>query len=133
MMDSEYCLVVGNFVYLVTKLFVEGSNPVGELAKYFSNPGVGLWKAVEKFTGYLKDNKDDIKLTSRKPRELRIIISADSNYVMAKEDCRSVSGALHTLGGTLTNCWLRKTQSNVTYSSTDRGRVSIDGDGTAQN
>jgi hypothetical protein len=60
---------VGNALYLVTKLFMESSNPVRELTKYFSNPGVKHWKAVGKFAGYLKDNEDDIKSTYRKPRE----------------------------------------------------------------
>jgi hypothetical protein len=44
--------------------------------------------------------------------------SVDSNYAMDKDDCHSVSGALHTMGGMLTN-WLCKMQSNVTLSSTE--------------
>lgn len=115
-MEPQYRSIVGKALYLVTKLFVEGSNPVRELAKYFSNPGDEHWKAIEKFVGYLKDNEDDIKLTYRKPRELRIVSSVDSNYATDKEDRRSVSGALHSLGGMMTS-WLCKTQPNVSLSS----------------
>jgi hypothetical protein len=53
-METEYRSVVGKSMYLVTKLMVEGSNPVRELSKFFSNPGAEHWRAVEKFAGYLK-------------------------------------------------------------------------------
>jgi hypothetical protein len=96
-MQTEYRSVVGKALYLVKKLFVECSNPVKELVKHFSNPGEEHWKAIEKFVGYLKDNKEeDIKLTYRKPRELYIVSSVDSNYATDKEDRRSVFGAVHT-------------------------------------
>ncbi len=117
-METEYRSIVGKSMYLVTKLFVEGSNPVRELAKFFSNPGNEHWKAVEKFAGYLKENEDDIKLTYRKPKELRMVSSVDSNYATDKESRRSVSGNLHTMGGCITN-WLCNTQSNVTLSTTE--------------
>jgi hypothetical protein len=38
-MDTECRSIVGKSPCLVTKLYVEGSNPVRELAKFFSNPG----------------------------------------------------------------------------------------------
>jgi hypothetical protein len=116
-METEYPSVMGKALYLVTKLFVEGSNLVRELAKHFSNPGEEHWKAIEKFVGYLKENQDDIKLTYCKPREMRIVSSVDSNYAIDKRDRRSVSVALHTVGGMLTN-WMCTTQSNVSLSST---------------
>jgi hypothetical protein len=69
-METECCSIVGKSMHLVAKLFVEGWNPVRELAKCFSNPGIGHWKAVEKFAGCLKVNKHEIKLTHREPKEL---------------------------------------------------------------
>jgi hypothetical protein len=101
---------------LVTKLHVGGSNPVRELANFFLNPGVKQWKALERFAGYLKENNDDIKLTHRKPKELRIVSSVDSNYATDKGDCPSMSGGLHALGGMLTN-WNCATQKSVTLST----------------
>jgi hypothetical protein len=97
---------------LVTKLLVEGSNPVRELAKFFSNPGVEHWKAVEKFAGCLKSKEDDIKLTHRKPKELPMVSSVDSNYATDKENRGSVSGNLHTMGGMIAN-WLCNSQGCV--------------------
>jgi hypothetical protein len=103
---------------LVTKLYVEGSNPVRELAKFFSDPGSEQWKALERFVGYLKENEDDIKLAHRKPKELRIVSSGD------KGDRRSMSGGLHMLGGMITN-WNCATQKSVTLSSTKAECVSM--------
>ena len=117
-METEYRSIVGKAMYLVTKLFVEGANPVRELSKFFTHPGIEHWKALEKFVGYLKKNEEDIRLTYRKPKELRMVSSVDSNYATDKETRRSVSGNLHTMGGMITS-WLCNTQSNVTLSVTE--------------
>ncbi len=85
-MEKEYRSIVGKSMYLVTKHFVEGSNLIRKLSKFFSNPGDEHWKDVEKFAGYLKDNEDEIKLTYRKPKELRMVSCVDSNYATDKED-----------------------------------------------
>ena len=66
----------------------------------------------------MKTNEEDIKLTYRKPKELRMVSSVDSNYATDTETRRSVSGNLHTMGGMVTN-WLCNTQLNVTLSSTE--------------
>jgi hypothetical protein len=117
-METECRSIVGKSMCLVTKLLVKGSNPVRELAKFFSNPGVEHWKAVEKFAGYLKSKEDDIKLTCRKPKELRMVSSVDSNYATDKENRRSASGNLHTMGGMIAN-WLCNSQGCVTLSTTE--------------
>jgi hypothetical protein len=117
-METEYRSIVGKAMYLVTKLFVEGANPVRELSKFFTNPGIEHWKALEKFVGYLKKNEEDIRLTYRKPKELRMVSSVDSNYATDKETRRSVSGNLHTMGGMITS-WSCNTQANVTLSVTE--------------
>jgi hypothetical protein len=123
-METEHRSIVGKSLCLVTKLHVEGSNPVRELAKFFSNPGSEQWKALDRFVGYLKENEDDVKLTYRKPKEPRIVSSVDSNYATDKGDRRSVSGGLHTLGGMITN-WNCTTQKSVTLSSTEAEYVSM--------
>jgi hypothetical protein len=117
-METECRSVVGKSVCLVTKLLVEGSNPVRELAKFFSNPGVEHWKAVEKFAGCLKSKEDNIKLTHRKPKELQMVSSVDSDHATDKESRRSMSGNLHTVGGMIAN-WLCDSQSSVTLSTTE--------------
>jgi hypothetical protein len=114
-------------MYLVTKLFVEDLNPVRELAKYFSNPGVEHWKAVEKLTGYLKDNEDDINLTYRKPRELWIVSSIDNNYATDKEGIRSTSYYEWNANKLV----VRDSSEYYVFKHTER--VSIDGAGTTGN
>jgi hypothetical protein len=73
---------------------------------------------VAKYVGYLKKHEEMIQMTYRKPKELRVISNVYSNYATNKEDRRSVSGHLHTVGGTLVS-WMSKTQESVALSSTE--------------
>jgi len=109
-----YRKIVGKLMYLVCKLMPEGANAARELARHFANPGPEQWKELARFVGYLKRNKDDIKLTMRKPRAMRVATLTDSNYGSPK----SVSEGIQTLGGSITN-WPSKSQSMVTRSSTE--------------
>jgi hypothetical protein len=120
---DKYCTIVGKIMYLVTKIFGEGANQVRELTRHFANPGKEHWKALDRFVGYLKANEKNIKLTYRKPRELRPVYIVDSNYTTDKTDRHSVSGKIHTLGGIIVG-WLSKTQNYVTLSVTEAEYVS---------
>ena len=55
---------------------------------------------------------------------MRVDINVDSNYATNKEDRRSVTGAIYTLGGMITN-WLSKTQPIVTLSSCEAEYCSL--------
>jgi hypothetical protein len=121
---EKYRSIVGKIMYLVTKVFVEGSNAARELSKHFQKPVEVHWKELERFVGYLKENENDIKITYRKPRELRPMAMVDSNYATNTDDRRSVTGAIFTVGGTITN-WISKTQGSVTLSSTEAEYVAI--------
>jgi hypothetical protein len=46
------------------------------------------------FIGYLKRNKDTVKLTHQRPKDLHMLSNVDSNYAMNKEDQRNINGAL---------------------------------------
>jgi hypothetical protein len=120
---DAYRKIVGKIMYLVTKMYGEGANQVRELTRHFANPGTEHWKALDRFVGHLKVIEGDIKLTYRKPRELRPVSIVDSNYATDKTDRRSVSGNIHTLGGVITG-WLSKTQNSVTLSVTEAEYVS---------
>jgi hypothetical protein len=124
-LDTEkYRSIVGKYMYLVTKLFTEGSNTARELTRHFSNPGEDQWKELERAVGYLKVNKENVMLTYRKPKEMRPTATVDTNYATNKDDRRSVSGAIFTLGGCITN-WFSKTQKTVTLSSTEAEYVGV--------
>ncbi len=119
-----YRRIVGKVMYLVTKIFPEGSNAARELSRQFGNPSEDHWNELGRFIGYLKLYEKDVKVTYRKPKELRVLSYVDSNYATNKDDRRSVSGAIHTLGGTITN-WLSKTQESTTLSSCEAEYVSL--------
>jgi hypothetical protein len=116
--QEQYRSIVGKYMYLVVKLFVEGSNTARELSKHFSNPGEEQWKELARAIGFLKKYKNEVKLIYRKPKELRTGAMVDSNYGTNKDDRRSVSAAIHTLGGTIIN-WFSKTQPTVALSSSE--------------
>jgi hypothetical protein len=121
---EKYRSIVGKIMYLVTKVFVEGANAARELSKHFQKPVQEHWKELERFVGYLKGNQENIKITYRKPRELRPMAMVDSNYATNTDDRRSVTGAIFTVGGTITN-WISKTQGSVTLSSSEAEYVAI--------
>jgi hypothetical protein len=67
---------------------------------------------------YLKASVDNIEITLRKMEELHLLSRVNSNCPMNKDDKKSVSGAMHTLGGTLIN-WISKMQEPAATSSCD--------------
>jgi hypothetical protein len=97
---------------------LEGQNAAREMSKFYGKPQPQHWKAVEHFVGYLKKEMNYIKLTYRKPAELRFIAVADSNFATDKHDRRSISGAIYTVGGTIIG-WLLKAQGHTTLSSSE--------------
>jgi hypothetical protein len=119
-----YRKLAGKIMYLVTKLLIEGSNAARELARQFGNPNDAHWAELGRFVGYLKRHRELVKLTYRKPMDLRVLSNVDSNYATEKETRRSVSGAIHTIGGTIVS-WMSKTQQSVTLSSTEAEYVSL--------
>jgi hypothetical protein len=119
-----YWKLTGKIMYLVTKLLIEGSNAARQLARQFGNPNDLHRLELGRFVGYLKRHQEEVKLTYRKPKDLRVLSNVDSNYATDKETRRSVSGAIHTIGGKIVN-WLSKTQRLVTLLSTEAEYVSL--------
>jgi hypothetical protein len=115
---SEYRSIVGKIVYLTTKIVPEGCNASREMAKFFAAPTIGHWDAVYRFAGYLKKHRRKVKLTYRRPRDLQSVAMVDANYGSNRDDRKSVSGAIYTVGGSITG-WSSKTQKSVTLSSTE--------------
>jgi hypothetical protein len=72
----------------------------------------------------MKANELEIQLIYRKPIKLRVLSYVDSNYAMDKEDRRSVSGGIHTVGGTIIK-WMSKTQASVALSTTEAKYASL--------
>ena len=108
--NKSYRSIVGKILYLTSKMMIEGCNASRELARFFSGAKIQHWQAVYRFVGYLKENKKEIKLIFRKPKELRVMGNVDSDYATNKDDRRSITGGIITLGGgTITN-WFSQMQ-----------------------
>jgi len=116
--EKMYRTIVGKIMYLTHKLMMEGVNAAREMSKFFMKPQAQHWKAVEYFVGYLKKEQHDVKLTFRRPMKLRFMAVADSSYGTDKLRRRSISGAIYTVGGTITG-WLCKAQTHTTLSTAE--------------
>ena len=88
-----------------------------ELAGHLSNPGEEHWKALERCVGYLT-SEGTKPLCLRKPRVLQSISDCDSDYTKDKNDRKSISGWINTLGRMTTN-WTSKKQNTVSLSSSE--------------
>ena len=73
---------------------------------------------MKRFIGSLKANKNDIKLTYKRPKSWELLVAVDSNYAANTDDRRSITGVLVTIGGTLVS-WTSKPQGTVSLSSTE--------------
>jgi hypothetical protein len=71
----------------------------------------------------LKENEKGVKLTYQRPKELRVVSNGNSNYGTNKEDRRSVSGHIHTVGETIVS-WMSKMQQTVALLSCEAEYIS---------
>jgi len=113
-----YRTIVGKIMYLTHKLMTEGISAAKDMSKSFMRPKKLHWKSIEQFVGYLKKEMNDIKLTYRKPLDLKFAAIADSIYVSNNLKRRSVSGAIYTLGRLIIG-WTCKAQTHTTLLSTE--------------
>ena len=110
-------------MYYSTKIAPECANAARELAQHMASPTEPHWKAMDRFIGYLK-GKEQHQFVYNRPRELRVIAFADSNYATSPDDRKSISGCVTTIDGTTTH-WSSKKQGAVTLSSTEAEYVAI--------
>ena len=119
---DDYRKLLGKLMWFVKKLSPEASNAIRELASFMDNPGPEHWKSLERLVGYL--GKSRIFLKMRKPKNLKVVAAVDSNYAVNKENRRSVTGYIVTIGGCIVS-WTSKTQASVTLSSTEAEYVAM--------
>lgn len=118
-MLKEYRSIVGKIMYYTTKIGPEMASAARDLASHMADPGEEHWKHLERCVGYLTNMEEDKRpLTFRRPRELRSISYADSDYAKCEDTRKSISGGLNTIGGTITNFYSRK-QDTVALSSSE--------------
>ena len=103
-------------MYFVNKVCPVCLSITRELAKYFACPTKDHWKALLRLVGYIKGNIGKGRLL-KKPKEIQIVAFTDSDFAN-REDRKSVTGGVVTLGGVPTNA-ISKTQAIVSPSSTE--------------
>jgi len=113
--ESGYRKFVGRILYAVTKVLPDCCNAIRDLTSHLATPGEEHWNALTRLVGHLKYNYKPMKL--RAPIELRTIAAFDADWATDKNDRRSVSSHLTTIGGTALVNWQAKKQTTVALSS----------------
>jgi hypothetical protein len=78
-------------------------------------PSQEHWSSLGRLIGYISGN-DQATIILQKPCNLKVYGRVDSNWATNKENCRSVTGFVLTIGGCLIN-WVSKTQPTVALST----------------
>ena len=114
--------MVEKIMYFVNKVCPVCLSITRELAKYFACPTKDHWKALLRLVGYIKGNIGKGRLL-KKPKEIQIVAFTDSDFAN-REDRKSVTGGVVTLGGVPTNA-MSKTQAIVSPSSTEAEYIAL--------
>jgi hypothetical protein len=113
--ESMYQKLVGKLLYAVLRVLPDCANAIRDLTCHLSSPGEQHWKALAYLLGYLKHNYKRMKL--RSPLMLRVINGFDSDWGSNKDDRKSISSLLTTIGGTALVNFQSKKQQSVALSS----------------
>jgi hypothetical protein len=114
---------VGRILFACGKTEPTISNACRELTSHLTAPNEEHWKALTHLVGYLKSGSfQGIKL--REPKDFRVVAYVDADYASDRNDRKSISGFLVTMGGCLVS-WLSKKQTGVTLSSTESEFVAM--------
>ena len=114
---------VGRILFACGKTEPIISNACRELTSHLTAPNEEHWKALTHLIGYLKTGSfQGIKL--RMPSDSRVVAYVDADYASDRNDRKSISGYLVTIGGCLVS-WQSKKQTGVTLSSTESEFVAM--------
>lgn len=123
---EKYRSIVGKLMFYGTKVYPKILNATRELATHMSNPGKEHWKAAGHLVGYMKGTLGKPAMILKKPKELRCVSYVDASYGNSSEGRRSVSGEIHTLGGTITS-FCSRTQKTISMSSAESEYIAASG------
>ena len=114
---------VGRILFACGKTEPTIANACRELTSHLTAPNEEHWNALSHLIGYLKTKSlQGIKM--RTPDDLRVVAYVDSDYAGDRNDRKSISGYLVTVGGCLVS-WMSKKQTGVTLSSTEAEFVAM--------
>jgi hypothetical protein len=112
---NQYRKYVGKLLYAVTRVIPDCANATRELTCHLTAPGEDHWKALRRLLGYLKHHYKPLKM--RAPAELRVIAMFDADWATDKNDRRSISSYVTTIGGTALTNYQSKKQQTVALST----------------
>ena len=112
---SEFRKFVGKILYAVMKVLPDCANTIRDLTCHMARPGDDHWKALMRMMAYLKFEYRPLKL--RAPTQLRVIAQFDSDWATDKNDRKSISSYVTTIGGTALTNWQSKKQQTVALST----------------
>ena len=114
---------VGRILFACGKTEPTISNACRELTSHLTAPNEEHWKALTHLIGFLKTGAfQGIKL--RTPENMQVVAYVDADYASDRNDRKSISGYLVTIGGCLVS-WQSKKQTGVTLSSTESEFVAM--------
>ena len=114
---------VGRILFACGKTEPTISNACRELTSHLSAPNKEHWKALSHLIGFLKTGSfQGVKL--RTPEDTQVVAYVDADYASDRNDRKSISGYLVTIGGCLVS-WMSKKQTGVTLSSTESEFVAM--------
>ena len=117
-----YWKILGKVLWYTRKVLPECANATRELSMYMDKPGEAQWRGLHRLVGYIGSSESCLRL--RAPRDLKIFGFVDSNYATNKDNRKSVTGYVLTVGGSLI-AWMSKTQPSVTLSSCEAEYVAL--------
>jgi hypothetical protein len=114
---------VGRIMFACGKTEPCISNACRELTSHLTAPNEEHWKSLDHLIGYLKGGTHH-GMKMRAPLGRQIVVFVDSDYASDRNDRKSISGHLVTIGGCLVS-WQSKKQTGVTLSSTEAEFVAM--------
>ncbi len=97
-MHSECRSIVGKILYFVRTISPVCANSCRKLSQHLENPGTVLWKAVERWLGYLFANMSRRVFKICAPIEMRIYDVIDSAFANNPDTRKSTNAYLGTIG-----------------------------------
>ncbi|KAG9446257.1 hypothetical protein H6P81_012385 [Aristolochia fimbriata] len=116
MKTVPYASAIGSLMYAMVSTRPDIAHAVGVVSRFMKNPGKEHWEAVKWIFRYLKGTSNYCLCFGGNNIDVKGFV--DSNHAGDKDNGRSTSGYVFTVGGTAVS-WVSKLQKVVALSSTE--------------
>jgi len=113
--EKGYRTFVGKLLYAIMKVIPDCCNAIQDLTSHLSKPRKDHWDALSRLMGHLKGHYRSLKL--REPMEIQVMTAYDADWATDKNDRKSISSILMTIGGTSLVNFQSKKQPTVALST----------------